>query len=159
MRRVIAVAAIGVAAATLACASTGGPPPPPFYRPSVSLRDVKMGGVGITGGSLDVLLNVYNPNTYGLEQPRVRYRVYVDTLPVARGIYDSDLVLDSRDSVKLRVPASFSYLGLGIAGRALLNTGSLNYRVVGDITVTTPYGRYTFPYDRAGYFSSLEGVR
>jgi LEA14-like dessication related protein len=159
MRRVIAAAAMLAAATALACASAGGPPPPPFYRPAVYLRDVKLGGVGITGGSLDVLLNVFNPNDYGLEAPRVRYRVYVDTVPVARGVYDSDLLLESKDSVKLRVPASFSYLGLGQAGRALLNTGSLNYRVVGDITVSTPYGRYTFPYDRSGWYSALTGAR
>ena len=155
MRRVFIVVALVAILAALACASSGGPPPPPFYRPTVSLRDVKLGGVGITGGSVDVVLNVYNPNAYGLETPRVRYRVYIDAEPIARGLYDSDLVLASGDSVRLRMPASFSYIGLGQAGRALLNAGAVNYRVIGDITVTTPYGRYTFPYDRAGTFSSL----
>lgn len=155
MRNVfIAVALVAILAA-LACASSGGPPPPPFYRPTVSLRDVKVGGVGITGGSVDVMLNVYNPNVYDLETPRVSYRVYVDSLPIARGIYDSDIVLASKDSAKLQMPASFSYVGLGLAGRALLNTGAVSYRVIGDITVRTPYGRYTFPYDRVGNFSSL----
>jgi LEA14-like dessication related protein len=148
------------AAAAISCASGGGSrnPPPPFYRPNVSLRDVKLGGVGLTGGSLDVLINVYNPNAYELATPRVAYRVYVDSLPIARGIYDSDVVLVSGDSAKLHIPATIAYTAIGQAGRALLNTGSVNYRVVGNITVGTPYGRYTFPYDRAGWFSSLSAI-
>ena len=83
MRNVfIAVALVAILAA-LACASSGGPPPPPFYRPTVSLRDVKVGGVGITGGSVDVMLNVYNPNVYDLETPRVSYRGVVQCYPAA----------------------------------------------------------------------------
>ena len=132
---------------------------PPFYRPSVSLREVKLAGVGLTGGSLDMLINVYNPNEYGLATPRVVYRVYIDSVFLARGIFDADIMLESQDSVKLRIPASIAYTSLGQAGRALLNTGAVNYRVVGDITVGTPYGRYTFPYDRNGWFSSLDAVR
>jgi LEA14-like dessication related protein len=155
-RVVVVIAAV----AACACASGNrGPAPPPFYRPNVSLREVRLGGVGLTGGSLDVLINVYNPNDYGLATPRVAYRVYVDSVFIARGIFDSDVMLESQDSVKLRIPASIAYTALGQAGRVLLNTGSVNYRVVGDITVGTPYGRYTFPYDRAGWFSSLDAVR
>ena len=155
------VVVIAAAAAVISCASggSGGAPRPPFYRPNVSLRDVRLGSIGLMGGSLDVLINVYNPNEYELATPRVAYRVYVDSLPIARGIFDADIVLDSQDSVKLRIPASIAYTALGQAGRALLNTGSVNYRVVGDITVGTPYGRYTFPYDRAGWFSSLDPMR
>jgi LEA14-like dessication related protein len=155
MRNLIAVALLA-GTTTIACRSGGGGVPrPPFYRPNVSLRDVKLGGVGLTGGSLEVLINVYNPNGYELATPRVAYRVYVDSVPLARGIFDADIVLDSQDSVKLRIPASIPYTAIGQAGRALLNSGSVNYRVVGDITVGTPYGRYTFPYDRAGWFASL----
>jgi LEA14-like dessication related protein len=159
MRKVVVVGAVTATAAALACASSGGPPPPPFYRPNVSLRDVKLGGVGISGGAVQLVLSVYNPNLYQLESPRVRYRVYVDSVPLARGLYDADLVLASRDSITLQMPASFSYLSLGQASQVLLNTGAANYRVVGDITVSTPYGRYTFPYDRAGWFSSFDAAR
>lgn len=160
MRAKLVVAAVIITITATACASGkgSGVVPPPFYRPNVSLRDVKVGGVGITGGSLNVLINVYNPNQYELATPRVAYRVYVDDEPIARGIFDADVVLQSLDSVKLRLPASFTYLALGQAGRALLNTGTVNYRIVGNITVGTPYGRYTFPYDRAGWFSSLSAA-
>lgn len=156
--------------ATAACASGGGSgargseqqqpapaPPPPFDRPMVSLRDVRLSGVGITGGSMNVTLRVYNPNDYRLVEPRVWYRVYVDGDRVAAGRYDVDVEIPPRDSATLSVPVAFSYESAGQAGRVMVNTGGVSYRVLGSLVVGTPYGRLSSPYDRAGRFSSLSG--
>ena len=35
----------------------------------------------------------------------------------------------------MTIPVSFTYAGIGAAGRQLLNTGAVNYRVLGDVTV------------------------
>jgi hypothetical protein len=35
----------------------------------------------------------------------------------------------------------------------------VNYRVLGDVTVATPVGNFTRPYDRTGRFSTLSGAR
>lgn len=160
MRRLVrslAILATGtLLAASQGCGSSGGNAPPvPFDEPEVALRDVRLRGVGLTGGELDVELRVYNPNDYALRAPRVRYRVLLDTVQVARGITDLDVTVAGGDSAVVRLPATVSYLGLGRAGRALLNTGAARYRVLGRITVGTPYGRLSFPYDRVGTFSAL----
>jgi LEA14-like dessication related protein len=166
MRRLAALAAAASLAAGAACASSNtssgtpsGDPAPPFYRPKVTLGDVRLASAGIGGGAMDVLLKVYNPNDYDLESPRVAYRILVDTLQVASGLYDSDVTLTAGDTTALRVPASFTYRSLGRAGFALTNTGSVNYRVLGNMYVDTPGGRLGFPFDRAGWFSSLGAVR
>jgi hypothetical protein len=36
-----------------------------------------------------------------------------------------------------------------------MNTGTVNYRVVGDLTVGSSVGTFTLPYDRTGRFSTL----
>ena len=46
---------------------------------------------------------------------------------------------------------------IGEAGRQLINTGTVNYRVLGDVTVSTPLGNFTRPYDQTGRFSTLSG--
>jgi hypothetical protein len=38
-----------------------------------------------------------------------------------------------------------------------MSTGSVNYRVTGDVTVGTPLGNFTRPYDQTGRFSTLSG--
>jgi hypothetical protein len=40
-----------------------------------------------------------------------------------------------------------------------MNTGSVNYRVMGDVTVGTPLGNFTRPYDQTGRFSTLSAGR
>ena len=152
------LAALGLIAAGLACGRNrieSATPAIPFDPPEVALRDVRLRGVGITGGALDLELRVYNPNDYQLTAPRVNYRVLVDRQELATGFTDLDVVVPSRDSATVRVPASFSYLSMGRAGRSLMNSGAAPYRVLGRITVGTPYGRLSFPYDRAGNFATL----
>ena len=158
MRTLLTATAVASLVAVGACAHRNTIPvgtAPEFYRPTVGLRDVKLGGVGLTGGSLEVVLNIYNPNEYQLQSPRVVYRVLVDDHRLAKGIYDSEVSIPSGDSVQVRVPASISYSDLGQAGRSLIGMGAVNYRVIGDIIVDTPSGRLKAPYDRAGTFSSL----
>jgi LEA14-like dessication related protein len=128
-----------------------------FAQPQVTLKDVKLTGVGLTGGSLDVILNVYNPNNYRLDASRLTYRVLMDTVAFANGSVDQALTVQSKDSTAVRIPVNFSYNGLGAAGRQILNTGSVNYRVLGDLVVATPLGNFTVPYDRTGRFSTVVG--
>lgn len=161
MRQKLLVAA---ALALVACGGSNAPagPPPapiPFSRPVVALRDVRMDGVGMTGGSVLIVMRVYNPNDYGLAQPRVTYNLYVGDDKLTDGMYDADLTIGARDSAFVQVPASVSYARAGMAGRSLVNTGAITWRVVGSIYADTPYGRLGSPYDRVGRFSNVGSVR
>ncbi len=135
------------------------PTPVPFYQPDVALRGARISGVGLTGGAMEIEIRVYNPNDYDLLSPRVSYRVLVDGKHVADGLADPDVVLPAHDSAFVRLPATFSYSSVGSAGRALMDRGAIGYRVLGRMTVGTPYGRFWFPYDRAGHFASLSASR
>jgi LEA14-like dessication related protein len=83
----------------------------------------------------------------------------VDSMPLGDGALDSRFTVQDRESTTVRLPLSFTYSGLGAAGRQLLQSGSVNYRVLGDVTVSTPLGNFTRPYDRTGRFSTLSGGR
>jgi LEA14-like dessication related protein len=130
-----------------------------FKEPIVSLKDVHVNGIGLNGGSVDILLNVYNPNHFRLDATRMTYKLYVDTIPLGNGETDSQFAVQSGDSTVVRLPLSFSWAGIGHAGSALMNTGSVNYRVAGDLTVGSSVGTFTLPYDKSGRFSSLGSSR
>jgi LEA14-like dessication related protein len=150
----LALAAAG-ALATAACASGGSSSSVRYYRPTVSLDDIRMAGMGVLGGTMDVTIGVHNPNDFPLHTPRVRYRVLVDTLQIASGSYDSDSVVGADDSVRVMLPVPFSYRSFSGAARTVMNRGTMEYRVVGDITVWTPHGRFTTPFSRAGRFAPM----
>ena len=161
MRRLALAVAMASAAAGLACASGGGssaasaPPPPPFYRPEIELRNVRFAGAGMTGGAMDVVLRVYNPNDYPLRSPRVAYRLIVDKHEVAEGTYDTNVDVPARDSAVMRVPMKVGYTSVARGARSLLGDGTVDYRVLGRIHVDTPHGRLSSPYDRKGRFAPL----
>jgi LEA14-like dessication related protein len=157
------LANLTLGAALLAGASACGgssresaaPAPIPFSQPDVALRNAHIRGVGLTGGTMDIEMRVYNPNDYDLVSPRVSYRILLGGKHVADGLADPDVVVPAHDSAFVRIPATFSYSSVGGAGRALIDRGALEYRVLGRMTVGTPYGRFWFPYDRAGQFATL----
>jgi LEA14-like dessication related protein len=153
-RRWIAAGAIALTAVLAGCASLGRAS---FKEPVVTLREVTVTGLGLTGGSVDVVLSVYNPNGYKLDALKMTYLVDVDSVKLGSGALDGRFVVPKKDSSLVRLPVTFSYAGIGQAGRALLQKGQVNYRVRGDFTVATPLGNFTRPYDRTGRYSSVAG--
>ena len=155
-RRPTAAAAVLLLAGLLgACATIGRAV---FKEPVVEVRNVRVDGLGITGGSLDLELAVYKPNNFDLEATRFTYNLLMDSTRVATGAIDTRQTFRSGDSSIVRIPIDFAYAGLGRAGQELMRSGSVNYRVAGDVTVATPLGNFTRPYDRTGRFTPLRGT-
>jgi LEA14-like dessication related protein len=127
-----------------------------FQNPVVHLRSVAVRGLGLTGGSLDVRLSVYNPNHYRLDATRLNYKVNLagDQVTVASGTLDSKFTMQDNDSSDVLIPVNFSYAGIGAAGQSLLNNGTVDYHVLGDVTVGSTVGSFTVPYSSTGRFTT-----
>jgi LEA14-like dessication related protein len=126
-----------------------------FKEPVVTFKDGRVTGLGLSGGSLEVVLGVYNPNGYRLDGSRLTYTIMVDSIKFGDGEYNTVFQVEKGDTTEVRLPLTFSYAGVGAAGRQLMQTGSVEYRVLGDITFGTPLGNMTRPYDQRGRFSTL----
>jgi hypothetical protein len=83
----------------------------------------------------------------------------VDSVTFGSGALTQQFTVQENDSTIVTLPLEFTYAGIGQAGRQLMNTGAVNYRVIGDVTVGTPLGNFTRPYDQTGRFSTLSGSR
>ena len=152
------VFAIAASAALAGCAMLGKSA---FKNPEVHLKDVRLRGVGVSGGQLDVLLSVYNPNHYRLDATKVTYTVNMagDSVHIADGSMDNRFTVNEGDSAVVTLPVTFTYAGLGAAGRSLLNTGAVNYHVLGNVTVGSPVGNFTVPYSSTGRFTTTGVAR
>jgi LEA14-like dessication related protein len=152
MTKTFVIAAV-VALSGCASLGVGG-----FKEPIVNFNDLQVEGVGTKGGTVDVVLSVYNPNGYRLDATSLTYRLLVDTTAVGDGVYNTKFTVQSGDSSTVRLPVNLSYAGLAAAAKQLREKGSVNYRVLGHLTVATPVGNFTRPYDRTGRFSTLSGM-
>jgi len=156
-RRTRFAAALLAVAAIAGCASLGlgG-----FKQPIVNFKDLKVRGLGLTGGSIDAYLNVYNPNGFNLDATRLTYKVTVgDNAELGTGALDSRFTVQNNDSTTIRIPIDFTYAGIGAAARQIMQSGSVPYNVAGDITVATPLGNFTVPYSGTGRFSAFGGAQ
>lgn len=156
-RRTRIAAAVFAVMAIAGCASLGiggG-----FQQPIVSFKDLRVRGLGLSGGSLDAYLNVYNPNGYRLDATRLTYTVSVDQNQLGTGALDSRFTVQNKDSTTVRIPIDFTYAGIGGAARQMMQSGSVPYTVTGDVTVTTPVGNFTVPYSGTGRFSAFGGAQ
>ncbi len=156
MRRFVALSVVTLAAAAAGCATIARQA---FQEPVVSVRNIRLNGLGLTGGSVDVALAVYNPNNYRLDATRLTYQLLFDTVSFATGALTERQTVQGRDTLLVSIPVNFSYRGVGEAGRQILNTGTVNYRLLGDVTVGSPLGNFTVPYSASGRFSTLGGNR
>ena len=104
------------------------------------------------------MLGVYNPNGYSLDATRLTYRLLIDTTTVGEGLFTDKFSVQKGDSTVVTLPVTLSYSGLSAAGKQLLGKGSVNYRVMGDVTVGTPLGEFTRPYSQTGRFTTFGGA-
>ncbi|MGH7656277.1 MAG: LEA type 2 family protein [Gemmatimonadaceae bacterium] len=130
-----------------------------FATPTVELKDVRMKAIGFQGGSMDIILNVTNPNDYRLDATHLTYNLYVDTMRVAFGEISKTTTLEPHRRNEVVVPVSFGMQELVRATQLMSQTGGVDYRVTGEVTAATPSGSYTRAYSGTGHFDNIGSVR
>lgn len=135
-----------------------------YRQPEIQLEGIRVGGIGLRGGTLYAQVLVTNPNNFDLETRALTYDLEVNDptdrsqwARLAQGVIDERVRVERRSSKILEVPVQFRYDDMGGALRQILDTGTFNYRVSGDVRLSEPIGR-TFPFRRTGTVS-LDGIR
>jgi LEA14-like dessication related protein len=153
----------GAAAAALALLSTGCFAS--FRQPEVRLDALRLAAVDLRGGRLYGQLQVVNPNSYRLEAASISYDLEFGSgsvdggsgwVRLAQGELTETLAVPARDSILVEVPIDFTFAGVSGVAQAILERGTVNYRVSGRVAVRRPVRREV-PYRRTGSIS-LGGV-
>jgi LEA14-like dessication related protein len=133
-------------------------------QPEVRLESMRVGGIGLRGGTLYAQVYVGNPNGFDLETRSLTYDMQVEHpdsagrwVSFSQGTMEEPVRVRGNGSTVIEVPIQFRYDDLGGAVRSILDTGTFNYRVRGDVELSQPIGR-TIPYSKTGMVS-LRGVR
>jgi LEA14-like dessication related protein len=133
-------------------------------QPEVRLESMRVGGIGLRGGTLYAQVYVGNPNGFDLQTRSLTYDMQVEHpdsagrwVSFSQGTMDEPIRVRGNSSTVIEVPIQFRYDSLGGAFRSILDTGTFNYRVRGDVRLSQPFGR-TIPYSKTGIVS-LAGVR
>ena len=122
-----------------------------FSPPRAAFRRIELQQLGLGGGRVAVMLELYNPNGYALTATGARYHLFVDdSFPVGDGATTDTVHVAAHDSALVRLPLDVQWSQLRAAGVDVLRAGSARYRIAGDIDVATPVGTYAVPLEARG---------
>ena len=138
----------------LALAACSGLAERAFSRPVIVVKGVKVRSVGLTGGSLEVALQIANPNPYPVPVQRATYTfALADSTEVGRGESATAFTLPAHDSTVVQLPVDVSWQGLRAAVRDAARDGTVDYRLSGSVTIDTPVGNPNVPFEATGRFT------
>jgi len=114
-----------------------------FQEPQLSLQEIDITGIGLTGGTFDLVFDVYNPNDYRIRSTRLEVGVDLERTHFGDALLDRPLDLSPTNHSRVVVPVRFEWAGLGAGARALVTRQAVAYGITGRVFVDTPLGDKT----------------
>jgi len=111
-----------------------------FQEPQIELKEINITGMGLTGGTLDLIFDVYNPNDYRLRSTRLEVGLDLEGTHFGDALIDRPLDLSPVNHSRVVMPVRFEWAGVGAAARGLLTRQALQYAVTGAALLDTPLG-------------------
>jgi LEA14-like dessication related protein len=111
-----------------------------FQEPQIELQEINITGMGLTGGTLDLVFDVYNPNDYRLRSTRLEVGLDLEGKHFGDALIDRPLDLSPTNHSRVVMPVRFEWAGVGAAARGLLTRQALKYGITGAAMLDTPIG-------------------
>jgi len=121
-----------------------------FTEPDVALERIEITGLGMTGGTFDLVLDVYNPNAYEIRGTRLELGLDLEGTHFGDALLERPLALSREAHSRVVVPVRFEWAGVGAAAQALVSRQSVAYRLAGAVLVDTPIGERRVNVARTG---------
>ena len=111
-----------------------------FQEPDIKLQEIQVTGLGLTGGSLNLALDVFNPNDYRLRTTRLELGIDLEDVHFGDALLETPLELPSQQHSLITVPVQFEWAGVGAGARALLSRQAVRFGLTGVASLGTPLG-------------------
>lgn len=111
-----------------------------LQEPALQLQEVRITGLGLTGGSLDLALDVFNPNEFRLRTIRMELGIDLEQVHFGDALLENAVELPAQQHSLVIVPVRFEWAGLGAGAHGLLTRQAIRYGLTGVATLDTPIG-------------------
>ena len=121
-----------------------------FKEPDIQLERAVVRGISLTGGNLDLIVKVDNPNGFTLQGTKLQVGFDVEGQHLGDITYDDEFAVPENGTTTITLPLTFGWAGVGSAVRAALGYGDLPYKMKGQAEIKTPWGRKQVPFTHEG---------
>jgi len=111
-----------------------------FQEPQIALEEINVTGLTLSGGTLDLVFDVYNPNRYRLRSTRLEMTIDLEGRRFGDVLMDKPLDLSPENHSEVVLPVRFEWAGVGAGMRALLERQTIRYTLSGAALVEPPGG-------------------
>lgn len=108
-----------------------------FAEPTVDLAAIHIVGLGLNGGTLDLVFAIHNPNPYRLAGKELSADVTLEDTPFGSLTRADPWVLPAAADTTVVLRLDFGWGAVGSAARAMLERGAVRYRLSGRMRVGT----------------------
>ena len=110
-----------------------------FIPPLVEVKSIEFQGISLSGVIINVALEVKNPNLGTINAKSIEYKLQKasDNTLLAQGTYPK-FTIPALETFKTTIPITFTYMGIGAAGKSLILRKQTTVVVLGDVTVEAP---------------------
>jgi LEA14-like dessication related protein len=131
--------------------------------PLVELHGVRFAGIGLRGASLVADMRIENPNNFDIEADSITFTLEASDAsapgtwtPVTSGTNRERQRVAAGDRIAVEIPIELSYSDLSAPVRSVIDRGTFNYRVSGEVLVREPR-RTTARFNKTGTLSITGG--
>ncbi|HVH69067.1 MAG TPA: LEA type 2 family protein [Gemmatimonadales bacterium] len=111
-----------------------------FTDPDVTLQEIDVVGMGLTGGVFDLVFDVWNPNDYRIRSTRLEVGIDLEGTHFGDALLDRPLDLSPTNHNRVVVPVRFEWAGMGAGAKALVTRRAVAYAITGAVLLDTPLG-------------------
>jgi LEA14-like dessication related protein len=121
-----------------------------FERPTLSFKDARLPHIDFQGAELDLVFNVTNPNSVGLDLTSASYALEVEGHRVAAGTPKNGLKIPAGATTEVTFPAKVQWNDIAPALEALFAMDQVHYKASGELGM----GGVTLPLSHEGTFAA-----
>lgn len=111
-----------------------------FEQPTAELRTIRVLSVDATGGQLELVVDIYNPNDYRLRASRLDARLDVEGTRLAEAEVDENIVIEPVGYTAIELPTRFTWEGVAATIGSFLEQDSVGYRLETRLRLQLPAG-------------------
>lgn len=125
-----------------------------FDRPTLTFKEVRMPKIDFNGADLNLVFNVTNPNSMGLDLTQADYALEIEGHKVVAGKPQNGLVIPGGGTTEVTFPASFAWTEIAPAIEAIFAKDDLAYKASGALGINSPIGPISLPLEHSGTVKS-----
>ena len=121
-----------------------------FKEPDFRLDRVVVRTVGLTGGTLDLMVEVDNPNQFDLRGTALEVGFDVEGSHLGDARLSDDFAVTRGGVTALTLPIRFEWAGVGSVVRSALESREIPYTMKKQATLQTPFRQHNVPFSKEG---------